>query len=42
MLAHVAAGELEVDVETFPLDRAPEAWEAQKAGAAHKLVVTVR
>ncbi|HEX2378793.1 MAG TPA: zinc-binding alcohol dehydrogenase family protein [Gaiellales bacterium] len=42
MLAHVAAGELEVDVETFPLDRAPEAWEAQKAGPAHKLVVTVR
>ena len=41
MLAHVAAGELEVDIETYPLERAPEAWEAQRAGPAHKLVVTV-
>ncbi|HET7171526.1 MAG TPA: hypothetical protein VFI18_07815, partial [Gaiellales bacterium] len=41
MLRHVAAGELEVDLETFPLDQAAEAWEAQKDGPAHKLVVTV-
>jgi len=41
MLAHVAAGELEVDVETYPLERAAEAWEEQKGGPAHKLVVTV-
>ena len=41
MLGHVAAGELEVDVETYPLERAAEAWEAQKGGPAHKLVVTV-
>jgi NADPH2:quinone reductase len=41
MLEHVAAGELEVDVETFPLEQAVEAWEAQRAGPAHKLVVTV-
>jgi NADPH:quinone reductase-like Zn-dependent oxidoreductase len=40
MLQHVAAGELEVDAETFPLERTAEAWEAQKAGPAHKLVVT--
>ena len=41
MLGHVAAGELEVELETYPLDRAPEAWDAQRAGPAHKLVVTV-
>jgi NADPH2:quinone reductase len=41
MLGHVAAGELEVEIETYPLDRAPEAWDAQRAGPAHKLVVTV-
>jgi len=41
MLAHVAAGELEVDIETYPLDRAGEAWDAQRAGPAHKLVVTI-
>jgi NADPH2:quinone reductase len=41
MLGHVAAGELEVDVETYPLERAAEAWDAQRAGPAHKLVVTV-
>jgi NADPH2:quinone reductase len=41
MLRHVAAGELEVDVETFPLERAAEAWDAQRSGPAHKLVVTV-
>ena len=41
MLAHVAAGELDVDVETYPLEQAAEAWQAQKAGPAHKLVVTV-
>jgi NADPH2:quinone reductase len=41
MLGHVAAGELEIDIETYPLERAAEAWEAQKAGPAHKLVVTV-
>jgi NADPH2:quinone reductase len=40
MLAHVAAGELEVDLETYPLERSPEAWEAQRAGPAHTLVVT--
>jgi NADPH:quinone reductase len=42
MLGHVAAGELEVDVETYPLERAAEAWDAQRAGPAHKLVITVQ
>jgi NADPH2:quinone reductase len=41
MLAHVAAGELEVEIETYPLERAAEAWDAQRAGPPHKLVVTI-
>jgi NADPH:quinone reductase len=41
MLGHVAAGELEVDIETYPLERAPEAWDVQRSGPHHKLVVTV-
>ena len=41
MLGHVAAGELEVDVETYPLERAAEAWDVQRSGPHHKLVVTV-
>ena len=40
MLGHVAAGELEVDVETYPLERAAEAWDIQRSGPHHKLVVT--
>jgi NADPH2:quinone reductase len=39
MLGHVAAGELEVDVETYPLERAPEAWDIQRSGPHHKLVI---
>jgi NADPH2:quinone reductase len=30
--AHVAAGRIELDVETFPLERAAEAWLAQQEG----------
>ena len=41
MLGHVAAGELEVDVETYPLERTAEAWDVQRSGPHHKLVVTV-
>jgi NADPH:quinone reductase-like Zn-dependent oxidoreductase len=41
MLGHVAAGELEVDVETYPLERAAEAWDIQRSGPHHKLVVRV-
>ena len=40
MLGHVAAGELDVDVDVYPLERAPEAWEIQRAGPGRKLVVT--
>ena len=41
MLGHVAAGELDVDIETYQLEQAAEAWDAQRSGPAHKLVVTV-
>jgi hypothetical protein len=30
---HVASGELVIDVEAIPLDRASQAWEAQRARA---------
>ena len=39
MTAHAAAGELRADHEAVPLDRAPEAWERQRAGPGTKLVV---
>ena len=41
MLTHVAAGELDVDIETYPLERTPEAWDIQRSGPNHKPVVTV-
>jgi NADPH:quinone reductase len=31
-VAHVAAGRIEVDVETFPLERVADAWQAQQEG----------
>jgi NADPH2:quinone reductase len=37
---HVAAGELTVDVEAYPLERAVEAWHAQAGSPGRKLVVT--
>jgi NADPH2:quinone reductase len=40
MLAHARAGELHVQIEPYPLERAAEAWQAQVAGPAAKLVVT--
>ncbi len=39
LLAHVRAGRLTVDTETFSLDRAAEAWELQRSGPHHKLIV---
>jgi NADPH:quinone reductase-like Zn-dependent oxidoreductase len=32
LVAHVAAGRIQVDVETFPLDRVGDAWAAQQNG----------
>jgi NADPH2:quinone reductase len=39
LLEHVRGGEIQVDVETFPLEQADEAWRRQAAGA--KVVVTL-
>jgi NADPH2:quinone reductase len=36
---HAAEGRIGVDVETFSLDRAQDAWRAQEDGPHHKLVV---
>ena len=36
MLGHVRDGALQLDVETYPLDEAPAAWERQEAGPAHQ------
>ena len=32
LTAHVAAGRIEIDLETFPLDRVADAWQAQQEG----------
>lgn len=32
LVAHVAAGRIRIDVETFPLDRVADAWRAQQQG----------
>lgn len=39
LLRHAAAGDMTVDVETFPLDRVLEAWERQAAGPDGKLAI---
>ena len=39
MTAHAAAGELTADVERFPLDDAPAAWERLRSGPRAKFVV---
>lgn len=39
LLEHVRSGAIRLDVETFPLDQADEAWRRQAAGA--KVVVTM-
>ncbi len=41
LLEHARAGELEVEIATFPFDRAAEAWERQAEGAGAKVVVTL-
>lgn len=41
LLAHAQAGELEVEIRTFPFERVAEAWEAQAEGAGVKVVVTL-
>jgi NADPH2:quinone reductase len=39
MLAHAAAGELVVDIEEFPLERAAQAWQLQYGAPHRKLVL---
>lgn len=39
MCRHAMAGDIEVEVEEFPLDRVGDAWERQAGGPHHKLVV---
>lgn len=41
LVEHAAAGRVRLDVETYPLDRAPEAWGREAAGPGAKLVVIV-
>jgi NADPH:quinone reductase len=41
LLEHARAGELEVEIKTFPFERVAEAWEAQADGAGAKVVVTL-
>jgi NADPH2:quinone reductase len=39
LLEEVASGRVEIDVETFPLERVAEAWQRQASGRAPKVVV---
>jgi NADPH2:quinone reductase len=41
LVGHAAAGEIVLDIETYPFDRVAEAWERQATGAHAKLVVTL-
>jgi NADPH:quinone reductase-like Zn-dependent oxidoreductase len=41
MARHAAAGELQLDTEEIPLERAAEAWERQASAPHHKLVIAV-
>lgn len=41
LLEHAAAGEVQVEVATYPFDRIGEAWQAQAEGAGAKVVVEV-
>jgi NADPH:quinone reductase len=41
LVGHAAAGEIQFDVESYPLSRIAEAWERQAAGANAKLIVTI-
>ncbi len=41
MLSHVRAGRLKLDIVEYPLERVSEAWDEQRKGPHHKLVVTL-
>jgi NADPH2:quinone reductase len=39
LLAHLAAGRIEIPIRRYPLDRAAEAWELQRSGPGGKVVI---
>jgi NADPH:quinone reductase len=41
LVEHAQAGELEVEIATFPFDRAADAWQRQAEGAGAKVVVVL-
>ena len=41
LVGHAAAGEIVLDIVTYPLERVAEAWQRQADGAAAKIVVTL-
>jgi NADPH2:quinone reductase len=41
LVGHAAAGEIVLDVETYPLERIAEAWERQASGPGAKIVITI-
>jgi NADPH2:quinone reductase len=41
LLRHAAAGDIAIDIETYPLERVAEAWQRQAEGPAAKIVVTL-
>jgi NADPH2:quinone reductase len=42
LVGHAAAGEIVLDIETYPFERVAEAWERQASGPAAKIVVRVQ
>jgi NADPH2:quinone reductase len=40
LVGHAAAGEIVLDIDTYPLERVAEAWQRQADGAPAKVVVT--
>ena len=41
LVGHAAAGEIVLDVETYPFERVAEAWERQASGPGAKIVITI-
>ena len=41
LVGHAAAGEIVLDVETYPFERIAEAWERQASGPGAKIVITI-
>ena len=41
LVGHAAAGEVVLDIDTYPLEQVAEAWQRQTDGAGAKVVVTL-